>query len=284
MTHRLAGHPESIISFILIALAFVAAYFLSQPKWRKLGAKFASLMLLFVGLALLIESFLGYQTRPAVIPYIDDVKPSLLLIQGAIAFVCGAWLFRQKLAPGSETLQIKNQPQSYGAWSRYLHWSSAIIFLALIPMGIYMTMIPEDAWYRHGYYVIYKTLGFTLFLLVLVRIVWNLSNDRPDISKSLKPWEKSAAHAVHWVLYFLLLALPLSGYLMSSFADKPSHLFAWDFPSLLAPNDDLKQLFGFLHKVFLPYLCYLILGLHIIGALKHQLIDKHSQALNRMTG
>ncbi len=284
MTHRLAGHPESIISFILIVLAFLTAYFLSQPKWRNAGAKLASLTLLVVGLALLFESFLGYQTRPAVIPYLDDMKPLLILLQGVVAFICGAWLFKKKQAVTSETLPAKNQQQVYGTWSRYLHWSIAIIFLELIPMGIYMSMIPDDAWYRHTYFVVHKTLGFTLLLLVVLRIVWNYVNPRPALSTSLKPWEKQSAQIVHGLLYFILLALPLSGYLMSSFADKPMALFAWDIPSMLVPDDNLKRLFGFLHKIFLPYFCYLILGLHIVGALKHQLIDKHEYALKRMTG
>jgi len=284
MTHRLAGHPESIISFILVALAFIGAYFLSQPKWRNYGARLASVMLVLLGLILLIESLLGYQARPAVIPFIDDFKPWLLLLQGGVALVCGVWLFKQKLAPGSESLQAKNQAQGYGAWSRYLHWSTAIIFLVLIPMGIFMTMIPKDAWYRDAYYVIHKTLGFTLFALVLIRIGWNFLNISPDHSTSLKPWEKRAAQIAHRVLYFILLALPLSGYFMSSFADRPMELLIWNIPSPLTPDDDLKRLFGFLHKILLPYLCYLVLGLHIIGALKHQLVDKHKHALKRMVG
>jgi len=284
MAHRIAGHPESIISLVVIAVAFILAFFVSQPKWRNVGAKLASLMLLVVGLLLLLESFSGYQVRPAVIPFIDDFKPILLLLQGVVALVCGAWLFMQKLKPSSDTLQVKNQENSYGAWARYLHWSTAILFLVLIPIGIFMTIIPKDAWYRDAYYIIHKSLGFTLFSLVGVRIVWNFFTVRPSHPKFIKSWEKIAAKIVHGVLYFILLALPLSGYFMSSFADRPMELFLWNFPSSLVPDDDLKRLFGFLHKILLPYLCYLVLGLHIIGALKHHLIDKHGSAFKRMAG
>lgn len=284
MPHRLAGHPETIISILCIAFAALLAYLLSQPKWRQQGARLAGLLLLLVGLILLLESIAGYQIRPVLLGIVDEVKPGLILLQGLLAMASGVYLLMQKLSPSSEILLTKNEPQRFGATSRYIHWTTAILFLALIPMGIYTSMIPEDAWYRHAYYVVHKTLGFTVLALLAVRVVWNFVSARPAISPALKPWEKKTAHVAHYVLYFLLIGLPLSGYLMSSFGGKPMHFFAWDLPVMLAADEDLMLPFGLLHKIVLPYLCYLVLGLHIIGALKHQIIDKHSQALNRMVG
>jgi cytochrome b561 len=77
-------------------------------------------------------------------------------------------------------------------------------------MGIFTSMIPEDADYRNAYYVVHKSLGVTIFLLVLVRLVWNKLSQRPSLDNALTAREEKLAHRAHNTLYFMMLAIPIT--------------------------------------------------------------------------
>ena len=145
-----------------------------------------------------------------------------------------------------------------------------------------MTMIPEGTPYRLEYYVVHKTIGVIIFALVIVRLIWNQLSKRPKLDSGLKPIEKKAAKGVHVVLYVMMLAFPVTGFIMTSYFGAPTYLFAWEMPPLWEVNEKAVLLWGLFHKYLLPYLLYVILGAHILGALKHHFIDKHIKALSRM--
>jgi hypothetical protein len=102
---------------------------------------------------------------------LDSAKPSLLWIQSITALLTGLFLLyiasRQSKNTSVLALTAKNESNRYGKVSRMLHWTIAILFISLIPMGIFASMIPEDTEYRNAYYVVHKTIGVTVFLLVL---------------------------------------------------------------------------------------------------------------------
>ncbi|OBX17706.1 hypothetical protein A9995_15080 [Erythrobacter sp. QSSC1-22B] len=164
-----------------------------------------------------------------------------------------------------------------------LHWTMAIMFLSMIPMGMFASMIPQDAWFRNHYYVVHKTIGVLIFSLLLVRLIWNRRSKRPELDASLKPAERKWAHRVHILLYVLLLAMPVTGFVMTSYHGYPTFFFAWELQPLWGESD-AYIIWGTFHKYILPYLIYIILGAHILGALKHHFIDRHTTALKRMVG
>jgi cytochrome b561 len=178
-------------------------------------------------------------------------------------------------------LTAKNEVNRYGRVSRMLHWTIAILFIALIPMGIFTSMIPEDADYRNAYYVVHKSLGVTIFLLVLVRLVWNKLSRRPSLDNALTTREEKLAHRAHNTLYFMMLAIPITGFMMTSYHGYETYFFFWEIQPLWEESD-IYQVWGGFHKYLLPYLLYIVLGAHILGALKHQFIDKHPNAFKRM--
>jgi cytochrome b561 len=153
----------------------------------------------------------------------------------------------------------------------------------MIPTGIFSSMIPEGVWYRTEYNVVHKTLGLIIFTLLIARLIWNRMSTRPALDSSLKPVERKLAHGAHIALYLLMFMVPLTGYVMTSFHGYPSFFFIWQLPSLLEESKAYIY-WGLFHKYLLQYLVYIILGAHILGALKHQFIDKHKNAFKRMVG
>lgn len=81
-----------------------------------------------------------------------------------------------------------------------------------------------------------------------------------------------------------MVAVPLTGFIMTSYHGYPTFFFAWELPPLWAPSDTATIIWGSLHKYLLPYLLYVVLGAHVLGALKHRFIDKHEDAFKRMVG
>jgi len=142
-------------------------------------------------------------------------------------------------------------------------------------------MIPEDVWYRTEYNVVHKTIGILIFGLLIGRLVWNKKSKRPALDASLTPAERKMAHGAHVGLYILMFAMPLSGYVMTSMHGYPSYLFTLELPPFL-PESKAYIVWGLFHKYLLPYFLYIILGAHILGALKHQFVDKHDNAFKRM--
>ena len=209
----------------------------------------------------------------------------LLWIQSVTALLTGLFLLyvanRQRLNSSVLVLTARNEDNRYGKVSRMLHWTIAILFIALIPMGIFTSMIPEDADYRNAYYVVHKSLGVTIFLLVLVRLVWNKLSQRPSLDNALTTREEKLAHRAHNTLYFMMLAIPITGFMMTSYHGYETYFFFWEIQPLWEESDIYKVWGGF-HKYLLPYLLYIVLGAHILGALKHQFLDKHQNAFKRM--
>lgn len=286
---RLPYHLDSGLSLAILLFAVAISVTLNAARRDRqiLGTRLAALAC-FVLVAWFVFSWLtGYvqQPRPAQAP-LDHIKPLLLWAQSLVALVAGLFLLRVARRQDSNepprALPLVNTANHYGLLSRHLHWVIAILFLALIPMGIYATMIPEDVWYRQGYYVAHKTLGFLVVFLVIVRLIWRKYAPVTPLSGELKVWERKLAHGVHISLYLFMLAFPITGFIMSTFAGKLSHFFIWDTPLLWAADETWLKLFGLLHKIVLPYLFYLLIGAHIVGVLKHRYMDGDKNAFRRM--
>jgi cytochrome b561 len=217
---------------------------------------------------------------------LDSAKPVLLWIQAMVALVSGVGLLAVavKQSKNTEILELSaaNEPDRYGRVSRVLHWTIAILFLALIPMGIFASIIPEGTAYRVEYYVVHKTIGVIVLALVLVRLFWNRKSKRPALDASLTSKERKLAHVAHIALYVMMIMIPITGFIMTSFHGAPTFFFAWELEPLWGFSKTGTIVWGMLHKYLLPYLLYIVLGAHILGALKHQLIDKHTNAFKRI--
>ena len=282
-------NPGAWVSIGIVFLSVFISWALnfSAPKVRVFGTLLAALGCFVIAtwfFIFVMNSGLLENPKPNQTP-LDSAKPTLLWIQSITAFLTGVFLLfianYQRKSNEILDLSAKNEKDRYGRVSRLLHWTIAILFISLIPMGIFSSMIPEETSYRNAYYVVHKTIGVTVFLLVIVRLIWNKISKRPALDNTLTSTEKKLAHRAHYILYFMLLVIPITGFMMTSYHGYGTFFFFWELPPLWEQSN-VYQIWGGFHKYLLPYIVYIILGAHVLGALKHQFIDKHDSAFKRM--
>jgi len=127
----------------------------------------------------------------------------------------------------------------------------------------------------------HKAVGMTILLLACVRFLWRRMTPPPVLPQRMRPWQMSLARATHALMYALLFALPLSGWLMSSAANFPVSYFGlFTFPDLVAPDETFAQAMKSLHH-FLGPLLFVTVVIHVLAVLKHHFIDKDT-VLKRM--
>lgn len=282
-------NPGAWVSMGIVFLSVLTSWALnySASRVRVFGTILAAVGCLLIAawfFLFIINSGILENPKPNQTP-LDSAKPSLLWIQSITALLTGLFLLyiasRQSKNTSVLALTAKNESNRYGKVSRMLHWTIAILFISLIPMGIFASMIPEDTEYRNAYYVVHKTLGVTVFLLVIVRLIWNRLSRRPSLDSAITSREEKLAHRAHNTLYFMMLAIPITGFMMTSYHGYETYFFFWEMQPLWEQSE-IYQVWGGFHKYLLPYLLYIVLGAHILGALKHQFIDKHANAFKRM--
>jgi cytochrome b561 len=171
-----------------------------------------------------------------------------------------------------------------------LHWVIAFLIACNVILAIGAGYVP-DAWVR-PMIDLHKSFGITVLGLALARLFWRLTHRPPPLPATYRPWEQRAAHAAHLALYLLIFAMPVTGWIHDSAwraaASHPMKLY-WVIPWFRlgfitsldpATKETFHSLFGEIHTL-LSYALYGVLGLHVLGALKHQVIDKHPE-LQRM--
>ncbi|OAI49156.1 cytochrome B [Gammaproteobacteria bacterium SCGC AG-212-F23] len=174
---------------------------------------------------------------------------------------------------------MRNTQDRFGFVAIFLHWLMAIVLIGLVILGLYMTRIPIslDKLKLFGWH---KEWGILALMLVIVRLAWRLLNTTPTLNE-LPWWEKIGARAAHWAFYFFMLAIPISGWLMTSAAGLPASFFGWFvLPDLVTPSEQNRILFAVTHK-WLAYGLIATFCVHVAAALKHYVINK-DEILQRM--
>ena len=172
----------------------------------------------------------------------------------------------------------------YSPAARRFHWWTALIVLIMIPLGFVMSYegpafkLPEVVTGRMN--SAHKLLGFVLLWLIVARLFYRLRNGAPRDEPNLPAWQKGAAHATHWSLYLLLLAVPLSGWIGVSLYGARDIFGLFSLPPLSGVDQPLSD------KVFVWHfrgaMLILLLAIAHIGAgLYHHFIRKDG-VLRRM--
>lgn len=168
----------------------------------------------------------------------------------------------------------------YTGTAKTLHWLMAILLFGLLALGFYMHDLPLSP-EKLKLFSWHKWAGVTAFLLVLARLGWRVTHLPPALPASMPRTMQLAAHAGHFALYALMIAIPLSGWLMSSALGFQTVWFGvLPIPDLLDKNKELGDLLVVVHKG-LNLLFVAVLAGHIGAALKHHFIDK-DDILTRM--
>lgn len=161
-----------------------------------------------------------------------------------------------------------------------LHWLIALMLFGMFGLGLYMTELPLSPT-KLKLYSYHKWAGVTLFLLVLLRLGWRVTHMPPALPPGTPAWQARAAAAGHHLLYVLMIAAPLSGWLMSSAKGFQTVWFGvLPLPDLLAKDAALGDVLLWVHRV-LNWLFMAVVAGHVAAALKHHFID-HDGTLARM--
>ena len=176
---------------------------------------------------------------------------------------------------------LKDSTDRYGTLSQCLHWSSAVLTLALFGLGIWMVELSYYDNYYHQAPALHISLGILLFGLTAIRILWRLWQSSPLAIAGSSKWQQQLALAIKWALLSLLTLLALTGYLMTSAEGAGASFFDWfAIPSSVQLSSANVDRAGLLHE-WGAWLLIALVVLHAGAAFMHHFIQK-DQTLKRM--
>jgi cytochrome b561 len=166
-------------------------------------------------------------------------------------------------------MRLRNGPAEFGLVTRVIHWGTMLLVIGQLALGNRIEeMQPGLA--NLWLYGLHKTIGFAVLALVLARIVWHIASPPPPPlgPRTAAFW---GARAAHWMLYVLLIAIPLTGWAGSSatgidvmIADR------WTVPPLVAASAEAEEFWFTLHGILTKALFGLVI-LHMLGAFKREM-------------
>jgi cytochrome b561 len=164
---------------------------------------------------------------------------------------------------------LKNTENTYGVVAKVFHWLLFLMLSFTIVAGNFLASM-------------HKSFGAVLMMLIMLRLLWRLINMTPKLPDETTAVESLLAKGMHWALYALMLAQPLSGMLMSQAAGHPVSFFGlFEFPVFIEQAKDSAEFFRAMHGAVWILLVVAVLG-HIGAALNHHFIKKDN-VMKQMT-
>lgn len=178
-------------------------------------------------------------------------------------------------------MAMTNAADRWGAVSKTLHWVTAAIIFAQFVTGFlrYFKIISADTWalfYKYWH----MPAGIAVLALLLFRLAWRFAQPHPELSADAHWWERLAAHGVHLYLYVAMLLLPLTGWIGFNALKIDVDPLGIVLPRLFWDIRPLSFIMADIH-LYVAVGLVAVLALHILGALKHHLIDQ-DKTLTRM--
>ncbi|TMG88341.1 MAG: cytochrome b [Betaproteobacteria bacterium] len=196
--------------------------------------------------------------------------PSLLSSQLCAPRTCsgltGGFPFADCVASRCPTIRtmLRNDADSWGALAKLFHWVMAALILAQIALGV-MAASWRVSPTKVELFFWHKSTGMLILALVALRLLWRLANPAPELPSGIAAWERAAARLSHLLLYVLMIALPVTGWIVNSASNVPFRIF-WliPLPAIVAPDEPTADLAALVH-----------------GALRHHFV-KRDAVLERM--
>jgi cytochrome b561 len=177
-------------------------------------------------------------------------------------------------------MAIRNTTRRWGAVAQLFHWIIVLGIVAQFTLATLFDDLPAGAkkltlLSRH------KSIGITILMLALLRLLWRRANPTPALPDTLKSYERKLAKLTHVLLYVLLFAVPVSGWTMSSARGFPVSWFGlFQLPDLVPKNKALYEALLTTHGI-LAWTLGIVATVHLLAALKHHFVLK-DDVLKRM--
>lgn len=152
-----------------------------------------------------------------------------------------------------------------------LHWLLAVLITFMVGLGLYMMDIekqPNSEWY----FDLHKSFGLIAFGLILARIIWRLGHKPAALPNRLPAWQVKMSTLTHWLLYAVMIVMPVTGFIGASLGEGGVAFFGWELPNWISQNADLAEQFFYIHENAASVLIALVV-VHTLAGLKHLLID-----------
>lgn len=178
-------------------------------------------------------------------------------------------------------MNMHNSKDRYGSLSIALHWLMLLVLIAVYACIELREFYPKGSDIREGLKSWHFMLGLTAFVLVWVRIYARITSATPPITPELAPWQRLSAKLMHTMLYVLMIAMPLLGWLLLSAAGKPIPFFGIELPALVSKNKEFADLIKEIHETG-GTVGYFLIGMHAAAALLHHYFVKDNTLLRML--
>lgn len=159
----------------------------------------------------------------------------------------------------------------YSGTTRALHWISAVLIIATLPIGTIMVFEGWEQSTQNLLYLLHKNLGVIILVLLTLRLIWRVLRPAPPMPDSLPDWQARAARFTHWALYAMLLVMTISGYLRVRAGDFPIEMLdAIGMPTLIPESESLETIAKNVH-FYGRYVLLALIGVHVAAAIRHVL-------------
>jgi cytochrome b561 len=176
-------------------------------------------------------------------------------------------------------MSLRNTTRRWGAVAQSLHWLIVVLIIAQVTLASLADDAPPLR--RLGLLAYHKSIGITILALAVLRLAWRWTNPTPELPDTLRPYQRVLARFTHVMLYVLLFAQPLSGWMMSSARGFPVSWFhVFQLPDLVPKSKPLYDAMVTTHGV-LAGLLGAVVTLHVAAALMHHFV-KRDDVLRRM--
>ena len=170
-------------------------------------------------------------------------------------------------------MSTKRNATRWGAVSQAIHWLVVLLVLAMAILGLTMVELPNTP-ATVKWYALHKSIGLTILVLMVLRLAWRLHAGAPPPVAGTPRWQARAATLTHGLLYALLFAMPLSGWVINASSGFPLHWFGlFSVPQFGGRDDALYALAKGWHEALFWALVVLALG-HAFAALWHHVFQR----------
>lgn len=178
-------------------------------------------------------------------------------------------------------MPAKNSPTEWGSVSKFLHWLVVALILAQGTLGLTMDALPRDGAIHPVR--LHKSIGVVILTVVVLRLLWTYALSPRPREVPMSAWMRRGARAGHLLLYVLLIALPLTGWLLSDYGGRGVQFFGIDLPRLVAEDRAAHEAFEERHETLFWVLVVVAAG-HALVALYHHVFLRDRTLLRMLPG
>ncbi len=181
-------------------------------------------------------------------------------------------------------MQLGNDSRNWGALSIALHWLVAFLVIGQWGLGLVMAEFIKDLELKFDLFQLHKSIGFLIFVLMVLRLVWRFAQPVPALPADMTSLERRLSSFSHWGLYTVLLLMPVAGWISvaTSKIVVPTRIFGlFTLPNPFGPDPGLHEFTEEAHEL-LAWILLVLIVLHVAAALRHHFIHRNEILLRML--